>query len=251
MIYICVYMACMPLQLAPPAVQGLTLVAPEQDVTVRVWVNRNVVERVELRRPVEHVLIYLAVKATKTAVQLPVWEIPRVGKADGVGPDFLQQVHNSTRAGQLNLADGDGGTGEELAGLGLQSMECEEAVQLRKHIQLGPAELRAGFAGRQGCVERLDDHVLTVGLRQAVEVNEKVVPGLLLLVTALECLESKEGSAPGEGINNLAVITENIKGRTHILLLHEVGQDTGGIVGGLVTFEHRACGFEQLSQVST
>jgi len=55
-----------------------------------------------------------------------------------------------------------------------------------------------------------------VGAGQAVEVDEEVVPGLLLLVTVLEGFECQEGAAPGKRGNKVLVLAENVECSTNV-----------------------------------
>lgn len=65
----------LPLQLAFVL---FSLIPLHQYRTIRIWIDGQSVKRVELTGPVEHVLIYLAIFTSQTAVQLPVWELPSI-----------------------------------------------------------------------------------------------------------------------------------------------------------------------------
>lgn len=85
-----------------------------------------------------------------------------------------------------------------------------------------------------------------MGARQAVEVDEEVVPCLLLLITVLQGLEGQESAAPGVGSDDVLVFADDVEGGTRVGLAQEVGEDEGGVVGGLGTLEHAASRLEEL-----
>jgi len=84
-------------------------------------------------------------------------------------------------------------------------------------------------------VEVLDKEVLAVRFTEAVEIDEEVVPGFLLLVAALEGLEGEEGSAPGEGGDEVGGggRGEDVEGAADVGAGVEVGENGGGVVCGL------------------
>jgi len=55
-----------------------------------------------------------------------------------------------------------------------------------------------------------------VSARQAVEIDEKVIPCLLLLVTVLEGFERQESAAPGKCGDEILVLAENVERGTNI-----------------------------------
>lgn len=112
------------------ALEVLAPVLLEQSVVVGVGVHSNGVKRVELTGAVEHILVDLSVEATERAVELPVGEVPGVDETDRVGTDLLKELHDGAGTGELDLADGDGGGGVELAGLLLEGVESVEAEEL-------------------------------------------------------------------------------------------------------------------------
>jgi hypothetical protein len=85
-----------------------------------------------------------------------------------------------------------------------------------------------------------------VCLAESVEVNEQVVPWLLLLVAVLGGLEGEECHAPCVGGDKVFVRSNNIKGTANLAARLEFSEDGGGVVGGLFAVEDRAGGFEKL-----
>lgn len=83
-------------------------------------------------------------------------------------------------------------------------------------------------------------------LTQAIKVNEKVVPGFLLLVAVLARFESEERDAPCEGGDEVFVAADDIEGAADVAAGMEVAEDVCGIVGGLFVVEDAAGGFEEL-----
>jgi len=68
----------------------LGVVLLEQRRAVWVRIHRDTIQRVQLTRAVEHVLVDLSVVATERRIELPVGEVPRVDEANGVGTDLLE-----------------------------------------------------------------------------------------------------------------------------------------------------------------
>ncbi len=64
-----------PLQLTP---QRIPLILLDQHLAIRIWIDSQRIQRVQLASPMEQVLINLAVEATKTAIELPIRELPRI-----------------------------------------------------------------------------------------------------------------------------------------------------------------------------
>lgn len=230
------------------ALEASTLVILEQSRTVGVWINGDTIERVELRSTVEHVLVNLAIVSSERRIKLPVREVPSVNKTNSVWTNLLEQLHDGACACQLDLADGNGGRGVELAGFLLKSMEGVEAEEL-VHQTLGGFVNVIRVDVVEGLVEVLDDHVLGVCAGEAVEVDKEVVPGLLVLVTVLEGFEGQESGTPGKGADEIGVAVENVKGGAGVLAGKEVGEDGGGVVGGLLALEDAAGGLEELSSL--
>lgn len=83
-------------------------------------------------------------------------------------------------------------------------------------------------------------------LAEAVKVNQEIIPSLLLAITVLERLESKEGSAPGKCVNNVFILTEDIEGGTDVGFGKEIGEDAGSVICGLFALEDRASRFKKL-----
>lgn len=77
----------------------------EHHITVRVRIHREGVQRIELARAVEHVLVDFTVVTAQAAVELPVRDVPRVYQRDGVRSDFLEEARDGSAAGELDLAD--------------------------------------------------------------------------------------------------------------------------------------------------
>src|ERR1700742_2851653 len=70
-----------PLQFAP---EIPSVILPEQDLAIRVRVEDDLVQGIQLAGPMEHVLVHIAVIPPQTAVQLPIREFPRIDQANGV-----------------------------------------------------------------------------------------------------------------------------------------------------------------------
>jgi len=126
----------------------------------------------------------------------------------------------------------------------VQGVQAEELVHDGAGLDV---EFLARFARVEGFVEVLDDHVLRVGARQAVEVDQQVVPGFLLLVAVLEGFKGQEGAAPGEGRYEVLIFAEDVEGGADVGLVEEVLEDEGGVVAWLVSLENRASRFEELA----
>lgn len=196
----------------------------------------------------EHILINLAVRTTKTAVELPVGEIPRVDEAYGVGADVGEQLHDGAGAGELDLAHRDGAGRVELGRLALERVQRIEAEQL-VHERLRLRVERARELGALDVLEEvLNDEVLRVRFAEAVEVDEEVVPGFLLLVAVLKGFKGEEGGAPGEGGDDILILAEHVEGGAHVGLVEEVLEDGGGVVGGLLAAEDAAGGLEEVAR---
>jgi hypothetical protein len=161
-------------------------------------------------------------------------------------PNLPQQLHNRIRPRQLNLELRARGTRVELTRLLLEGVQRKQAEQLHQHVQ----RLLADLALFLDLLERgevvLDDHPLPVGLGQAVEVDEQVVPGFLLLVAVLAGLEGEEGDAPGEGGDEVFVAADDVEGAADGAAGVEVGEDACGVVCGGFVVEDGAGGFKEL-----
>lgn len=195
----------------------------------------------------EHVLVHLAVSTTQTAVEHPVVEAPCIDEANSVRPDVLQQLHHGVCPGQHDLVLAASAASVELAALLLKCVQGEEAEQLHQYLDSLVVDLRAVGNGLQRRQVVLDDHPLGVSLGQAVEVNEEVVPGLLLRVTVLGCLEGKERHAPCEGIDEVLVRSDDVEGTADLAARLELGEDLGCVVGGALALEDRASRLEQVA----
>jgi hypothetical protein len=88
-----------------------------------------------------------------------------------------------------------------------------------------------------------------MGFGQAVEVDEEVVPGFLLLVAVLGGFESEEGDAPCEGGDEIFVGADDVKGAANRATGVEVCEDGGCVVCGLFVVEDGARGFEELGRL--
>lgn len=141
----------------------------------------------------EQILINLAVKPPETAIELPIREAPGIDQAHGVRADFLEQFHHGLGARELDLADGDGGGGEELRGLALEGMQRIQAEQFPHQRQRLGVEFVLDAVRAEGLVEVLHDEVLRLGGTQTPKVDEEGVPGLLVFVAVFEGFEGQEG----------------------------------------------------------
>jgi hypothetical protein len=87
----------------PQSLQLALLYPLEQHLAVRIRVHSNLVQRVQLARTVEHILVHLSVLASKTAIQHPVVKAPRIYQLDSMRPDLLEQLHDRVGARELDL----------------------------------------------------------------------------------------------------------------------------------------------------
>lgn len=119
--------------------------------------------------------------------------------------DVLEQLHNSVCPCKHDLDLAAGTRGVELGAFLLKCVQSEKAEQLHEDFK----KVLVNLALLLNLLERrevsLDDHILSVSLAEAVEVNEKVVPRLLLLITVLAGLEGKERDAPSEGSDKILI----------------------------------------------
>lgn len=77
-----------------------------------------------------------------------------------MGTDLLEQLHDGVCARELDLADGDGGAGVELAGLLLEGVQSVQAEQLVHESAGFGVELAGHAVVVERLVEVLDHHVL-------------------------------------------------------------------------------------------
>ena len=126
---------------SPPPLQGSgsqfaippqtpPLIPLDQHPAIRIRIKSQLVQRVQLTRPEEHVLIHLPIIAPQTAVELPIGESPRIYQASGVRSDLFEKRHDGLGPGELDLANRGSGTGEELRGFALEGVESIETKQL-------------------------------------------------------------------------------------------------------------------------
>lgn len=87
---------------------------------------------------------------------------------------------------------------EELRAFLLKRVQRPEAVQFPQNVLSRSIDIAGDIAVLERLVEILNNKVLRVCLREAVEVNEEVVPGLLEVIAVLKSLKGEEGSTPGE-----------------------------------------------------
>lgn len=104
------------------ALESLAVVLLEQCRTVGVRVDSDAVEGVELRGPVEHVLVDLAVVSSERGIELPVREVPCINQTHGMRSDVCEQLHDGASAGELDLADSDCGRSVEFRSLLLEGV---------------------------------------------------------------------------------------------------------------------------------
>ena len=234
---------CLPLQLA-------LLNALEQDIAIRIWVDGVVVKRIELASPVEHILVDLAVCAAQTAVQDPVVKAPGIHKPDSVWPNLLEQVHDSVGPRERNLVLAACAGSVEFGALLLKCVQSEETEQLHQHVDnvLVDVACFCNVPERRQIV--LYDHVLCVGLAEAVEVDEQIVPGLLLLVAVLAGFEGEERYAPSKGIDEVVVVANNVECAANVATCMELRKDLSGVVRWLFALEYGTGGLEHLEHRS-
>jgi len=234
---------CLLLQLA-------LLNALEQDIAIRVWVDGVIVKRVEFAGPVEHILVDLAVCAAQTAVQDPVVKAPGIHKPDSVWADFLEQVHDSVGPRERNLVLAACAGSVEFGALLLKCVQSEETEQLHQHVDnvLVNVACLCNVPERRQVV--LYDHVLRVGFAEAVEVDEQIVPGLLLLIAVLAGFEGKERYAPSEGVDEIVVVANNVECTANVAACMELRKDLSCVVRRLFSLEYGTGGLEHLQQRS-
>lgn len=110
----------------------ISLVLAHQNGRVGIRIYSQRVQRIQLRRPLEEILVHLAVISAQATVQLPIRKAPRVDQLYGVRSDLLQQFHDSFRSGKLDLLDREGARKEEFRAFllhGMQSIQTEKFAQ--------------------------------------------------------------------------------------------------------------------------
>jgi hypothetical protein len=225
----------------------LTLLNPlEQHIAIRVRIHGDLVQRIQLTRTVKHVLIHLTILATQTAIQDPIVETPSIDQSHSMRSDILEQLHNRIRARQLNLMLTARAGCIKLTTLLLQRVQRKQAEEFHQDVSDVLADLAFLLDLLEGGKIVLDDHPLRMCFGEAVEIDEQIVPSLLLLVAVLGGFEGEEGDAPGEGGDEVGVGADDVEGAADVATGLEVGQDGGGVVGGLFVVEDGAGGFEEL-----
>ena len=191
-------------------------------------------------------MIDVAIVASKTAIKLPIGDIPRVRQTNGMGSDIVEEFHNCRGLGEADLTGSDGAGGEEFGGFTLEGMQGEEAEEAMHKGCSFLSERSRKVRGGNGLVEILDHEVLRVGGGETPEVDEKAVPRALLAVAVFQCFEGEMSGAPGEGVDDIAVDFEDVE-RGALLAAGEVGlQDATGVVVAAFSFQDRASGFKEL-----
>ena len=76
-----------PSKLTP---QLFSIVLLDQNLAVRVWINRQSIQRIQFARSLKHVLVDLAIIPPQTAVQLPIWETPCIHESDSMRSDLFK-----------------------------------------------------------------------------------------------------------------------------------------------------------------
>ena len=198
------------------ALESVAIILLHQHIVARVRIDRDRVQWVHLARAMEQILVHFAVVPTQRRVELPVREPPRINQADGMRPDFLEQVHDRLGPRQLDLPHRDGGGGEELRGLALERVQRMQPEQLvHEHDGALVEFLGDGFRA-EGVVEVLHDQVLRVRRAQAPEVDEQAVPAVLVLVPVLERFEREEGGSPGESGDDVFIPAKDVECCSHV-----------------------------------
>ena len=187
--------------------EPVPLVLLDQHLAVRVRIDRQSVQRVQLASPLEQILVHLPVGPPQAAVQDPIREMPRVDQAHGVRSDLLQQLHDRLGPRELDLPHRDGARGEEFRRLLLQRVEGVEPEELvHEGGRLG-AEVGRHGSRLQGLVEAFDHEILGEGGAEAPKVDEQAVPAALLFVAVLERFEGEERGSPSERCDDVFVTT--------------------------------------------
>jgi hypothetical protein len=219
----------------------------KQHVVLGVRIDGDVVQRIKLTGTMEHILVHLTISTTKTAVEYPIVEAPCIDEANSVRPDLLQQLHDGIRPGKHDLMLGTCSAGIELAGLLLERVQGVKTEKLHQHVDGVVVDMVAVCDGLQRGEVVLDDHPLGVRFGEAVEVDEQVVPRLLLDVAVLVRFECEEGYAPCEGVNEVLVGSDDVEGAADLTAGLELGQDLGCVVGGTLAVEDGAGGLEKVA----
>ena len=160
--------------------------------------------------------------------------------------DVVQELRHGGSLRQRDLPRRDGARGEELGGLALERVQGVETEQL---VQGGGglgAERGAQLGRVDGVVEVLHDQVLRVGGRQAPELNQERVPRALLDIAVLERLEGEVGRAPGERVDDVLVLPQDVERGTLVAAGQVVLEDTAGVVVGGLAGKNGTSGFEEL-----
>lgn len=148
----------------------------EHDLALRIRVDGDVVQGVQLARAVEHVLVHLTIVPAETGIQHPILKAPAVDQPQSMRSDLLEKRHDGVGSGEHDLMLGAGAAGVELGALLLERVQRMQAEQ-RPHDGDGfLVELVGVFRVLERRVEVLHHEVLAVGLGEAVEVDEEVVP---------------------------------------------------------------------------
>lgn len=156
-----------------PTLRCLPSILLHNHIIVRIRIKGQIVHRIQLARPMEHILVHLPIVPAETAIQLPVGKSPGIDELHGVRADLLDELHHGVRARELDLPHRASGAGEELRGLALERVEGVEAVQLvQEGNSLRVEGLVRGGILEEGVVEALDHEILRVGSAKAPEVNE-------------------------------------------------------------------------------
>lgn len=193
------------------ALGGLIL---ENSCIPRIGVEDEVVNGVLLAGTTEQIFVNLSVRTAQAAVKLPVGNSPSIDKADSVRTDLIKKLHDGSGAGEGDLADSHGAGREELGGFALESVkrvETEESVEEGLGVRINGL----GKVGLRDSLEEVPhNQILGVSSGQTPEVNQKAVPRALLSITVLQGLESEMGGTPGESLDNISIILENIERST-------------------------------------
>lgn len=198
------------------ALESVAIILLHKHIIARVRIDRDRVQGVHLARAVEQVLVHFAVVATQRRVKLPVGKPPRIDQPNGMRPDLLEQVHDRLGPRQLDLPHRDGGGGEELGRLALERVQRMQPEQLVHEYDGALVEFLGDGVRAEGVVEVLHDQVLRVRRAQAPEVDQQVVPAVLVLVPVLERFERQEGGSPGECGDDVFIPAEDVECCSHV-----------------------------------
>jgi hypothetical protein len=117
----------------------------EQNIAIRVRIDSNLVKRVELTCPVEHIFIHLSILPSQRTVQHPIIEAPAIHEPNSMRPNLLEQLHNRLRPRELNLQFTARSRGVEFTSFLLERVQRKQAEQLHQDVENVLVDFALGF----------------------------------------------------------------------------------------------------------